>query len=267
VIDILPGATETNLSDLRISAPPAAASDPSIRVASYWNRLADIFLEASGKILVSGYNNLLSGIFMYAPIYGLGAGAAGHYAIDFTGFYNVLSGAVLDGVAVSQCDAIRTNDSVISGVLVRNFAGSARGIVVNHLAQISGTKVTEMPGDDYVYTYASFTFNQGTVRSATASAGAVTINAEAGLVTTESLTTAAGSDYTLTMTNAALGPAANTQLMVTVFNDDNTGGEPHLWTISHATGSATIKIRNSGSTAFNGKLKIQFQVVNLGGLA
>jgi hypothetical protein len=60
--------------------------------------------------------------------------------------------------------------------------------------------------------------------------------------------------------------------MVTVLNEDpgaggNTGGEPHVWTISHSTGAATIKIRNAGSTSFNGKLKIQFQAVNLGGLA
>jgi hypothetical protein len=70
-------------------------------------------------------------------------------------------------------------------------------------------------------------------------------------------------DYTLTLTNQLISASSN--VVVSVFNTTgaggNTGGEPHLWEVNPAAGSVTIKVRNAGSTAFNGTIKIAFQVI------
>jgi hypothetical protein len=96
--------------------------------------------------------------------------------------------------------------------------------------------------------------------TATASAGAVTLNREEGIITTESLSTAAGSDYTLTFTNALIGTASKMQL--TIYNGTNTRSPITLRSITYNAGNAVIVIRNDSPAAFNGSLKIEFVVHN-----
>ena len=99
--------------------------------------------------------------------------------------------------------------------------------------------------------------NSGT---ATASGGAATLNNKAGVVTTESLNTAAAANYTLTLTNDQI--AAADIVLVTVGQGTNTGGTPVLTTVTPASGSVAIIVKNDhATTAFNGTLKISFIVV------
>lgn len=95
-----------------------------------------------------------------------------------------------------------------------------------------------------------------TGKSGTSSAGAVTLNKSAGLITTESVTTAAGSDYTLTITNSKV--LASDLVFANVANGSNTGGSPCISTVTPAAGSLVIKVHNAGAAAFNGTLKIGY---------
>ena len=97
--------------------------------------------------------------------------------------------------------------------------------------------------------------------TATASAGAATLNAAgAGVITSESLTTAAGATYTLTLTNSMI--AAGDIVLVTVGNGTNAAGSPALTTVTPGAGSVVIVVQNiAAAAALNGTLKIGFVVV------
>lgn len=99
--------------------------------------------------------------------------------------------------------------------------------------------------------------------TATATAGAATLNAAgAGIITSESLTTLPGSDYTLTLTNTMV--AAADLVFATVSNGTNTGGGPVVARIQPAAGSVVIIVRNGHTgtaTSLNGTIKVGFLVI------
>jgi len=99
--------------------------------------------------------------------------------------------------------------------------------------------------------------------TATASAGAATLNAAgSGIITTEALSSAAGSPYTLTLTNNMV--AAGDLVFATVQNALNTAGNPYIKTVTPAAGSVVIVVGNStenSSAAFNNTLKIGFLII------
>ena len=95
--------------------------------------------------------------------------------------------------------------------------------------------------------------------TATAVAGAASLNTYAGKVTTEALTTAAGLDYTLTLTNEAI--SADDVVLVSIGNASNTGGSPLPGAVTPGAGSVSIVVQNGSATvAFNGTLQIGFRV-------
>ncbi len=107
--------------------------------------------------------------------------------------------------------------------------------------------------------YAAFRRRLSTV---TAASGAATLNTETGIVTSESLTTAAAAVYTLTLTNNKI--TANTLVNVVLGNGSNSQGVPVLNTITPAAGSVVIKVSNEHATqALNGTLKFYFELVQL----
>lgn len=96
--------------------------------------------------------------------------------------------------------------------------------------------------------------------TAVAVAGAATLNKLAGKITTESLNTAAGGDYILTLTNSQV--AATDLVFSSVANGTNTGGEPIVEIVQSSDGSISFEIHNNSTlTAFNGTLIISFIVV------
>lgn len=96
--------------------------------------------------------------------------------------------------------------------------------------------------------------------TASATAGAATLAKMAGVITSESLTTAAGSDYVLTLTNSVI--AAGDLVFASADNGTNTTEGLAVNRITPASGSVTIRIRNThASAALNGTIKISFLVV------
>lgn len=94
-------------------------------------------------------------------------------------------------------------------------------------------------------------------RAATASSGAATLNTGSGVITSESLTTAAGATYTLTLTDSQI--AATDIVQATVSLGSATTGIPTVATVKPAAGSVTIVIQNiAASAALNGTIKIAF---------
>jgi hypothetical protein len=96
----------------------------------------------------------------------------------------------------------------------------------------------------------------------TAAAGAATLDKIAGKVTSEAITTAAGADYTLTLTNATI--AAADLVFVSVANGTNTTEGIAVNRVQPAAGSVVIKIRNThASSALNGTIVISYEVTKV----
>jgi hypothetical protein len=98
-------------------------------------------------------------------------------------------------------------------------------------------------------------------KTASATAGAATLNKNAGVITSEALTTAAGSEYTLTLTNSTI--AAADQVFVALQNGTNTTYPIYVTTVTPGSGSAVIKVLNGNGSAaaLNGTIKIAFMVL------
>ena len=95
--------------------------------------------------------------------------------------------------------------------------------------------------------------------TATAAAGAVTLNSLAGKITTEALITAGLAAYTLTLTNNTI--VAGDIIFVKIAQGTSTTGTPILGRAVEAAGSAVIVINNVHATvALNGTLVVSFFV-------
>jgi len=96
--------------------------------------------------------------------------------------------------------------------------------------------------------------------TASATGGAATLNKNAGKITSEALTTAAGVAYTLTLTNSEI--AAADIVLASVKNGTNTQGIPRVGLVTPAAGSVTIQVYNDhASQALNGTIVISFVVI------
>jgi hypothetical protein len=94
-------------------------------------------------------------------------------------------------------------------------------------------------------------------KTAAATAGAATLNKNAGVITSEALSTAAGAQYTLTVTNSDI--AAVDQVMASVQLGSATTGTPAITTVTPGAGSVVIVVQNIHATAaLNGTIKIAF---------
>lgn len=94
----------------------------------------------------------------------------------------------------------------------------------------------------------------------TGASGASTLNEEAGIITTEALTTANAATYTETLTNSFIKAAS--ELIITVMNGTNTVEPPEVSGYVCSAGSVVITLLNSAGAALNGTLKIQFEVIS-----
>ena len=96
------------------------------------------------------------------------------------------------------------------------------------------------------------------VNTQTSTANAATSNTLSGRIVTEALTTAAGANYTMTLTNSAI--TALSQMQVAVYSGTNTTPGLMVFSVTPAAGSAVILIRNNGTVALNGTIVIAYQV-------
>ena len=100
----------------------------------------------------------------------------------------------------------------------------------------------------------------GAIGTATAVAGAATLDANRGKVTSEALTTAAGSDYVLTLTNNRVTAAS--VVVASVDNGTNSVEGLSVQRVTPAAGSVVIRVRNThSSSALNGSIKVSFAVL------
>lgn len=94
-------------------------------------------------------------------------------------------------------------------------------------------------------------------KTATATAGAATLNRMVGQVTSESLTTAAGATYTLTLTNSYT--LASDMVFASVQLGSSTTGMPVVTTVTPSAGQLVIVVQNIHATAaLNGTIKISY---------
>lgn len=99
-----------------------------------------------------------------------------------------------------------------------------------------------------------------TSQTATATAGAATLNALGGVVTSESLSTAAGGTYTLTLTDSFI--AATSRVFVSIGKGTDTTGVPTIATVTPGSGSVAIVVQNiHASAALNGTITFMFWVL------
>jgi uncharacterized phosphosugar-binding protein len=100
-----------------------------------------------------------------------------------------------------------------------------------------------------------------TMGAASATAGAATLPALQGKITSEALTTAQNAIYTLTLTNTQI--AAADIVMVSVSNGTNTQGSPVVTRVSPAAGSVVILVANlhASAQALNGTIVVSFVVI------
>jgi hypothetical protein len=96
--------------------------------------------------------------------------------------------------------------------------------------------------------------------NATAIAGAATLHRLAGRVTSESLTTAAAGEYTLTLTNTHIESTDMVFAMAGL--GSSTQGTPGIGGVTPADGSVVITVTNLHATlAFNGTIFVDFWVL------
>lgn len=96
--------------------------------------------------------------------------------------------------------------------------------------------------------------NSGT---ATATAGAATLANKAGVVTSESLSTAAGAVYTLTITNTVV--AASDLCFASVAYGTSSTGSPAVTRVTPASGSLVVLVQNvHASAALNGTILVSY---------
>lgn len=101
-------------------------------------------------------------------------------------------------------------------------------------------------------------FAEAVSNTATSTVHAATLNTRAGLIVTESLSTAAGATYTFTLTNSQVTAASN--MMAALYSVTNTGGAISLTSITPAAGSVVFVWTNTGTTAFNGTMNLVFHI-------
>ena len=104
----------------------------------------------------------------------------------------------------------------------------------------------------------TFRLDTGT-KTATAVAGAATLNKLSGVVTSEALSTAAAGTYVLTVIDSQI--AATDLVFGSVSLGTSTTGLPDVTSIKPAAGSVVITVQNAGTVAFNGTLKIAFAAI------
>jgi len=102
------------------------------------------------------------------------------------------------------------------------------------------------------------TINRVNGGTATATAGAATLNNRFGIITTEALTTAQAATYTLTITNSQI--AATDMVFVSIGYGTNSQGTAVVTKVTPAAGSLVIIVNNmhASAVAFNGTLKIAY---------
>lgn len=170
-----------------------------------------------------------------------GGGAAQSWIYEGTDL--VATVAAANYISDASDRGMRVGDTIE----VRQFATTAK-------AAISAKEVLT------VEAVASTGATLGTISgTATATAGAATLNAVKGKITSEALTTAAAAEYTLTLTNSQIAAA---DIVLASVDPLTSAGSPGIGQVKTAAGSAVITVTNlHASAAFDAAIAISFVVI------
>lgn len=96
----------------------------------------------------------------------------------------------------------------------------------------------------------------------TCASNAVTLNRAAGVITTEALTSAAGTTYTCTLTSSKIQSG---DVVIATVDPNGSTGQPILLNAAVSSGSVAFIVKNiDASAALNAAVKIRFIVVTSG---
>ena len=188
-----------------------------------------------------------------------------------TGNINALAGNVIAGASGAAGTVTSYPATASEGSLILAAVSNATGnftTTISNAAAVAQSQVVTIPDggaatstfllNSGVQTFASgakLTLDKGT---GTESAGAVTISHQTGVITSTSLTTAAGSTHTITLTNTLI--ATTSVVLVSLMGGSNTTIGVQL-SATAANGSSVITVsNNNASSALNGTLIIGFAV-------
>jgi hypothetical protein len=233
---------------------PGAAASGSIGAATN----TDITINTAGSGILKTNQQLRASTGTTCQANMTADGAAAYYqAVGGTNCVTRIQAQGTGNASMGNANGIgfsvTTPASVINSVLVTGAVTGSVPIIstsgdANRNVQLGGSGTSDLGV-------------VGAYGTATASAGAATVNLQRGLVTSESITTAAGSDYVLTLTNARI--TASSLVFCTADNGTNTTEGLACNRVTPASGSATMRIRNThASAALNGTIKIGFLVAN-----
>lgn len=181
---------------------------------------------------------------------------------------------------------LTTGDYVtVAGASQSQYNGTVQITVVNNTSftyTVSGSPTTPATGTitaQKTYTriyYGKLAFKPETIHTqevftdvneqlglgtSTASGNSVTINAYNGVVTSGSLTTAAGAEQTLTITNRFASSTSNILVSLLEYSGtDVTNGVPVLTTVTRSSGSFTVKVYNAGAQPLAGTVSVCFSI-------
>ena len=199
-------------------------------------------------------------------------------ALTTLGFY----GATYTNAGGSATTTITDANITASSIVVADWASQANAVEIEKVTPSASTLTILSSGDPgaSVLNYSATPSAEGSAENAflplaggqmtgsilldrgtaTSTAGAATVNHQAGVITTEALTTAAASAYAFTLTDSRI--TASSIVLLQLMGGTNTTRGLELRAIPGA-GSATLSIYNNNvaGTALNGTLIFGFVVI------
>jgi hypothetical protein len=235
-----------------------------ITLSGSHNTLADLYVQDGGNIAISGHSNRLCDSTIFA------LATTQTACVKATADDCIIEGNIVDGNATTAAKGIQSTGAIritVSGNVVKNL-NNAAGIDISSTGVVEGNSVASLNGGiPYVFAIASGAKacnNTGFTRTATATgndtSSSATLNAESGVITTPSLTVAAGGQHVFTLTNNFIH--ADSVISVNVSRGSATQGEATVVESDLGSGAWGLMFENTGAAAYNGTYKISFQVIN-----
>ncbi len=155
-----------------------------------------------------------------------------------------------------QIGPLQNAGTVASPVPYTNLS-SAKGLIPVDTEVSSGASPQSVCATPFQVASAAAALIQNT---ATSTVHTATLNTTSGLMLTEALTTAAGSDYTFQIVNSLIVSSATPLPQVQMHDGTNTAGDVAVKNITNAAGTCTAVFTNTGTAAWNGTKIITFHV-------
>ncbi len=267
-----PSGFATEFAAIMAAPPPVGSTTPNTGAFTTLSATG-VFSAANGTVslpAITFASDTDTGIYRIgANSLGIAANGVVQLTITTAGFNGVLGGTTPAAASVTTLTATGAvalspaNLNVVlsptgTGVVTINpaTAGTVNNVVIGGSTPLAGTFTTGTTTG--LATLGSAKVDTGT-KTAAATTGAATLNKNSGVITSEALTTAAGTAYTLTLTNSVI--AATDQIMASVGLGTATTGVPVVSSVKPGAGSATIVVQNVDlAAALNGTITIAFVV-------